>query len=890
MFDISENYQVSRRLASQGMVLLKNDGKILPLKSGDRVGVVGKECLDLIKGGGGSADVRTEYTRSLPYGLREKAAENKFIFCEESVCVAEENTAYSVGVLNCLAEKFDTAIVVYKRNASEGADRRLGEKSFPDMDDNAYSSEDDTQKSDDYETSVGYFYPSKSELTLFENIEKSNIKNVVLILNIASTVDLTFIEKYSKIKSVLLSYLPGMESGTAIADVLCGDVNPSGKLVDTIAYAYEDYPTADCFNYDLLETEYREDIFVGYRYFETFAKDRVMYPFGFGLSYTEFEYSDYSFTKDGDNITLSVCVKNIGDVSGREVVEAYDSAPEGNIKKPAIELKGFYKTKLLAPQESERAEITVGLKSLASFDDEGVSGYKGAWVVEKGDYNLFVGKSIRDLYSCGILHIDKTVNAEQLENRFDGSEYIFPKVNAAHTDLENASLYDVAERKLTLEEFVTLLSAEELIHLAQGQPPSFPCGTAGMGNIKKYGIPNPQTADGPAGIRRSANCTCFPCGTLIACSWDAELQYRMGKAMGYEGYHTGVDILLGPAMNIHRNPLCGRNFEYLSEDPLVSGKTAAAIVRGVQDEGVCATIKHFAVNNCEYNRKNNSSIVGERALREVYLKGFEIAVKESNPAFIMTSYNLLNGIHTSAHAQLLRGVLRDDWGYEGATMTDWRTDASLVEELIGGNNMKMPFGYPDEAQKALDAYNEGRLDISILRENAVYVLRGVMKTRSFLQKDFGITHTLDKEVKISALDACGISSTRVHQGIRDGEWYLHSLGKDQRRQRTYVYYSVDAKQQGDYTINCHVAANVPGVEIWVYVDDERVGTMKFRDISDPEVWYNISTQIRLHKGENTVKLVFADEPDTDYDFYNNGWYLVKEDIFLGTITLTRVGE
>lgn len=890
MFDISENYQVSRRLASQGMVLLKNDGKILPLKSGDRVGVVGRECLDLIKGGGGSADVRTEYTRSLPYGLREKAGENKFIFCEESVCVAEENTEYSVETLNLLAEKFDTAIVVYKRNASEGADRRLGEKSFPDMDDNAYSGEEDTEKSDDYETSVGYFYPSKRELTLFENIEKSNIKNVVLILNIASTVDLTFIEKYGKIKSVLLSYLPGMESGTAIADVLCGDVNPSGKLVDTIAYAYEDYPTADCFNYDLLETEYREDIFVGYRHFETFAKDRVMYPFGFGLSYTEFEYSDYAFTKVGDNVTFNVCVKNIGDVSGREVVEAYVSAPEGNIKKPTIELKGFYKTKLLAPQESEKVEITVDLKSLSSFDDEGVSGYKGAWVVEKGDYNLFVGKSIRDLYSCGILRVDETINAEQLMNRFDGSEYVFPKAKDVHTDLENASLYDVAEGKLTLEEFVTLLSAEELIHLAQGQPPAFPCGTAGMGNLKKYGIPNPQTADGPAGIRRSVNCTCFPCGTLIACSWDSELQYRMGKAMGYEGYNTGVDILLGPAMNIHRNPLCGRNFEYLSEDPLVTGKTAAAIVRGVQDEGLCATIKHFAVNNCEYNRKNNSSIVGERALREIYLKGFEIAVKESNPAFIMTSYNLLNGIHTSAHAQLLRGVLRDDWGYEGATMTDWRTEASLVDELIGGNNMKMPFGYPDEAQKALDAYNEGRLDISILRENAVYVLRGVMKTRSFKQKDFGITHTLDKEVKFSSLAASGISSTRVHQGMRDGEWYLHSLGKDQRRQRTYVYYSVDAKQQGEYTINCCVAANVPGVEIWVYVDDERVGTMRLRDISDPEVWYDVSTQIKLHKGENTVKLVFADEPDTDYDFYNNGWYLVKEDIFLGNITLTRVGE
>ncbi len=888
MFDIKENYKVSRKLAAQGMVLLKNEHGLLPFNPDSRIGIVGKECLDLIKGGGGSAMVQTEYTKTLPQGLKEKALENKLCFFEDSVDTARNTEDYTVSVLNKLSESIDTAVVVYKRFGTEGSDRKLGENSFADMDANAYSGEDSVAAFDNYETTVGYFYPSKRELELLNNIEKSKIKHVVLILNISSTVDISFIKMFPKTEAVLLSYLPGMESGTAIADVLCGDVNPSGKLVDTIAYNYEDYPTADSFNCEPDRTEYKEGIYVGYRYFETFAKEKVMFPFGFGLSYTEFEYSDCSFTQSGETLTLSVKVKNIGDVSGREIVEAYVCPPKGRLEKPAIELKGFYKTKELHPNESENVKISFKMSELASFDDCGVTGFKGAWVIESGVYGLYVGKSVRDLYSCGTLNIEKTFVSQQLQVRFDGSEYVFNGKNENKTEItpNRHSLYDVAAGKISLEEFVNGLSVKELVQLSHGQPAAFPLGTSGIGNIKKYGIPNPQTVDGPAGIRRSVNCTCFPCGTLIACSWDYELQYAMGKAMGVEGYNTGVDILLGPSLNIHRNPLCGRNFEYLSEDPLISGKTAAAIVNGVQSEGLCATLKHFAVNNCEYNRQVNNSIVDERALREVYLKGFEIAVKESNPAFIMSSYNLLNGIHTSAHTQLLRGVLRDEWGYEGTVMTDWRNGVPLLDEIISGNNIKMPFGYPDEDEKVLAAYNNGKIGIDILRENAVCVLKSVMKTRSFKQKDFGKKHTLDKFLEIPAIELNCLSSTRVHQAVENGEWYLYTLGKDQRKQRTFVCYTVDAAQAGEYSITCTVSSeNCPNAEIWFYDENDiKLGAARLQNTSDINQWHDISTVIKLQKGENTLKLIFADEPDKDYDFYDQ-WYVGDEDIRLSKLVL-----
>ena len=891
MFDIRENYKISRKIAVEGMVLLKNEEKTLPFCKNERIGIIGKECLSLIHGGGGSAHVYCEYISSLLDGLCEKEDEGKIIFSKESLSLAKERDVYSIDDLNALSKDIDKAIVVLKRYASEGDDRKLCPEST-NVSEYTFNGEANDFKADDYETSVGYFYPSERELALFKAIEDSDIKDVVLVLNIANIIDFSFIEKFPKIKSVLLAFLPGMESGRAICDCLCGDTTPCGKLADTVAYNYEDYPSSKYFNTDKDNTNYTEDIFVGYRHFETFAKDKVQYPFGFGLSYTDFEFTDTSATIENETVTVSVTVKNIGEYSGKEVVEVYTSSPEGKLKKPAIELRGFEKTRLLGKGEAQKITVCFKLSDMASFDTDGVTGFDASYVLEKGEYKIFVGNSVRNLTLCKTYELSETKPTLRLSRRFDGSVYEnnIPPEFFGDIEDKNISLYDVSEGKESIYDFLKQLSAKELISLAQGQPPAFPLGTAGIGNLKNRGVPNPQTADGPAGIRRSVHTTCFPCGTLIACSWDKDLQYAMGKAMGYEGVSTGIDILLAPAMNIHRNPLCGRNFEYLSEDPLLTGKTAAALVNGVQSQGLCATIKHFAANNCEFNRHFSSSNVSERALREIYLKGFEIAVKESNPAYIMTSYNKINGTHTSEHSQLLRGVLREEWGYEGAVMTDWRTQGKLETEIKAGNNIKMPMGYPDHAEEVLKSFEDGNISFEILRENAYHVLKSVMKSDRFKTREFGPIYALENgKAEIPAVLASSISSNRVHQAVReDGTDFLYHLGLDQRLQRTYIYYDIRTEKEGLHSVSLELCTNCPASQIWIHdEEDKRIGTVFCTNATDSNKWYTLSADVYLKKGDNTLKFIFANEPDTEYDYPEWGGPYPDEDIFLSKITITR---
>ena len=861
MFDLAENYKVSRNIASGGMVLLKNDDKLLPFTADDRIGVVGNGAVDLIKGGGGSANVKCEYVRTLLYGFNEKAKEGKIKFDDNSFHLAEQTEYYSVELLNELAKSIDTAIFVYKRYGTEGEDRPLGEKG--------------TSIRDGDNKKLVNFYPYKEELELLENIEKSNIKKVLLILNVSSVVDFSFINDFPKIKAVLLSSLPGMECGTAIADILVGDVTPSGKLVDTVAYDYADYPTSKYFNVHPRISEYKEGVFVGYRYFETFAKEKVMYPFGYGLSYTTFEYSDYTVKVCDHTVNVTLKVTNTGDTQGREVVQVYVNAPSVCLEKPFVELRAFAKTGNLLPGESEIVNISFKVKDMASFDHTGVTGYAGCYVLEAGEYKIYVGKNVRDIYLAGTYKVDKTYPAEVQKVRFSGAEYEFNLAfdNNIYTTDKKLSLYDVANGEMTLRDFVNYLTPEELVSLALGQPLSFVEGTSGLGNLRKYDVPNPQTADGPAGIRRAVNTTCFPCATLIACSWDKELQERMGHALGFEGFSTGIDVILGPAMNIHRDPRGGRCFEYFSEDPLVSGKTAAAIVRGIESEGFLSTLKHYAANSCEYNRCVMDSVVDERTLREIYLKGFEIAVKEGNPAFIMTSYNIVNGRHASDNIQLLRGMLRDEWNYEGATMTDWRNGVPLASEIVSGNNIKMPFGYPDEGMKTLDAYNRGDIPLSILRDNAYYVLYAVMKSRAFKQRDFGIVHKLvGDELYIPAMEVNGLASSRIAHAKRDdGTTYLYRLNREQRNQRSFLNYVVDVENGGEFEVTLEISTNCPETQIWFFDENgNKLGEAWCDKAVDENKWYFVNAKIKLNSGENFLKVVFANEPYHEYEFFFAG--------------------
>ncbi len=878
MFDLQQNYKISRDIAAGGMVLLKNDEATLPFAKDTRVGVVGKDCLDLIKGGGGSANVKCEYTRTLLDGLKEKANEGKISLYEPSFAIAE-SSGYEMAELNALAENIDTAIVTIRRFGTEGTDMPCGKHGA------------DVEETDGKKIA---YYLYRDEIELLDKIEASDIKKVVLLLNISSTMDMSFIERYQKIHAVLLTYLPGMECGAAIADILSGDVTPSGKLVDTVPYDYSDLPSAKSFNADPRVSNYEEDIFVGYRHFETYAKDRVLYPFGFGLSYTVFEYTDCSHSVNGDTVTVRAGIKNAGNTKGSEVVEVYVSAPGGVLKKPRIVLTGYTKTAVLLPGEREDVSIRFSLRDMASFDDSGDTGFIGAWVLEAGAYEIFVGSSSRNLISTGSYCVEKTVAQEQLSIRFDGRDYEFKSDfsnEERHLSRGNLSLYDVEKGKLSLKEFVELLSPEELVWLARGQSISFPGGTSGIGDIRYLEIPNPQTADGPVGIRRSVNSTCFPCATLVAASWDTKLQEAMGAALGMEGFSTGVDVLLGPALNIHRNPLGGRCFEYFSEDPVVSGKAAAALVRGIEKEGMLATLKHYAANSCENNRNINNSIVSERAMREIYLRGFEIAVKEANPAFIMTSYNLFNGIHTSAHPQLLRGILRDEWNYEGALMTDWRNGVPLKDEIAAGNNLKMPLGYPDEAEKSLRAYRNGELTLSMLKDCAYYVLLAIMKTRSFKQRDFGLIHPFDGDsLYVPARMVNGISCYRVaHENREDGKEYFYRLNLDQRNKRTYIDYAMDCARGGDFELALELSTNTPGAEVWFYdYDGNELGKVCCQDMQDENDWRILKTNISLKTGMNIIRFVFALEPTVERDFFSPRTEVPNEwpDLLPGDIRFT----
>ncbi len=408
--------------------------------------------------------------------------------------------------------------------------------------------------------------------------------------------------------------------------------------------------------------------------------------------------------------------------------------------------------------------------------------------------------------------------------------------------------------------------------------------------MEKYGIPNPQTADGPAGLRKSVPTTAFPCPSLVATSWDKALQTQIGEAMGFEGVSTGVDILLAPGFNIHRNPLCGRNFEYYSEDPYLSGETASALVNGIQSKGLCATVKHFFANNCEKNRLNNNSIISERAIREIYLKPFEIAVKKSNPVFVMSSYNLVNGVKCSTSKRLLTDILRKEWNYDGAVMTDWRNWTHLWEEIKAGNNIRMPFGYPEEAELALEKYNSGQLTRAELESNAIDVLKAIMKTHRFKNKNFGIYHKISNKgmTDISVTETLGVSTTRVSVGHREDDTpYFYMLAKDQRQYPTSLYYGVDVAETGVYNFSSEIKTDCPESRLWISIDGELITKISCDIATDKEKWYTVSAKLPIQKGKHKIQIMIVNFLDEKFE-YCDGWYNPTEDLALTNISFMKI--
>ena len=536
-------------------------------------------------------------------------------------------------------------------------------------------------------------------------------------MDIGSIMDMVWTQAYGdQLSAILIAWQGGMESGNGVADVLTGSVNPCGKLADTIARRYEDYPSSAHFGGKEFNC-YTEDIFAGYRYFETFAKDKVLYPFGYGLSYTTFESKSLELNCEGGTYTVTAQVTNTGNVAGREVVMLWCSAPQGKLGKAARVLVAYGKTKLLAPGEAETISLCFDERTIASFDDTGKTGFAGAFVLEAGDYQFFLGDDPAGTTAieetrvidqceavCGIQapfarmtprEKNGTIAAEQemlpcggvdLRQRILGR---LPE-EIPFTGDRGYKLSDVAKGKISLDAFIAQLSNEELEGLTRGEGGmGSALGVAGnagafggvLRSLREKGVPPIITADGPSGLRLKKYCALLPNGTALACTFDDKLIQQLFTHIGKEMVKQGVDVILSPGMNIHRNPLCGRNFEYFSEDPLLTGKMAAAIVRGVQSQGLSCCPKHFACNNQETKRNTNDSRLSQRALREIYLRCFEIVVKEARPNVIMTSYNKINGVWSHYNYDLVTTVLRKEWGFDGVVITDWWMRRSASPEF-----------------------------------------------------------------------------------------------------------------------------------------------------------------------------------------------------------------
>ena len=755
---------LARQAAAEGCVLLKNNGA-LPLAPGEPVAVFGRCQLDWFYVGYGSGgDVHPPYRVNLVEGLRraDVPLDEPLAQVYESWCSHPDHEAYhgwwghwpmshpempleSKWVTDAAA-RCKTAIVVIGRAAGEDRENTL---------------------------TPGSYHLTETERAMLKAVTGAFGKTVV-VLNTGSIMDMAWTLEYGeKLSAILMAWQGGMESGNAVADVLTGRVNPCGRLTDTVARNYTDYPSSSHFGGKAFNN-YAEDIFVGYRYFDTFAPEQVLYPFGFGLSYTTFSCDIAALTEEAEQYSLTVAVTNTGNCPGREVLILRCCPPQGKLGKAASILVAFGKTGLLQPGQAETLSLSFDARCLASFDDTGKTGYSNSFVLEAGTYRFSLnGQEAPALTIPEIRCLETCQEACCVQHPFDrmtltGHETVpagtvdlaqrilgnLPKQIPVTGDL-GYKLSDVAAGTVTLEAFIAQLSDEELEGLTRGEGGMLSAlgteGNAGvfggvLPSLREKGIPPVVTADGPSGLRLKRHCALLPIGTALACTWDTELLERLFRELGREMNCHDLDVVLSPGMNIHRNVLCGRNFEYFSEDPLLTGKIAAAIIRGVQSQGVSCCPKHFACNNQEVRRNTNDSRVSHRALREIYLRGFEIAVKEGRPNTLMTSYNKLNGIWAHYSYDLATTVLRQEWGFRGVILTDWWMQRSKspefpairdnayrvraqVDVLMPGNMSRTGKQYRSDGTLLKTLDKPGSITRGELQRTAATVLTLILKTK-----------------------------------------------------------------------------------------------------------------------------------------------------------------
>lgn len=771
-----ERYAVlARQATAEGCVLLENEGQALPLREGERVAVFGRMAFHYYKSGLGSGGlVNTRYVVGILDALKdckeirldEKLMgiyedwirENPFDegqgwgrvpWCQKEMEVTDE-------MLGCARDN-DVSLVIIGRTAGEDQDNNAG---------------------------PGSYCLTETEEDMIRRVCQVS-KRTVVVLNVGNIIDMSWVEKYHP-QAVLYAWQGGQEGGNGVADVLTGKVCACGKLTDTIAQSIEDYPSTENFG-DPFKNYYKEDIYVGYRYFETFAKDKVLYPFGYGLSYTSFGIKAEILKNSEEELTVSAEVVNTGAVKGKEVVQVYAKVPQGKLGNPARRLIGFAKTGELKPGEKEEVVIVIPKYDLTSYDDSGVTGHKSCYVLEEGTYEISVGSDVRSAESAGCYEekfrvVEKLQEACAPVEKFsrmkavlmpDGSyQAVTEEVpvrtvdpqerrkqnlpeTLAYTGDKGYKLVDVLDGKVSMENFVAQISEEDLIAMFRGEgmcsPKVTPGTAAAFGGVtesmKALGIPVGCCADGPSGIRMDCGTKAFslPNGTALGCTFNTELVSDLYEMTGKELRLNKIDSLLGPGMNIHRNPLNGRNFEYISEDPLLTGRICAAQVKAMAKSGIGSTIKHFCGNNQEVGRSTSDSVISERCLREIYLKGFEMAVREGGARSVMTTYGSVNGLWTAGSYDLCTTILRKEWGFEGIVMTDWwaksnyeghQAAVQVKAPMVAAQNDIYMVVSDAKANPEKDDVEEmlhaGKLTLGELQRNGANILGFLLKSPSIL--------------------------------------------------------------------------------------------------------------------------------------------------------------
>lgn len=981
-----EHAALCRQAAAEGMVLLENKKNALPVLKGEKVALIGKAQIHFSQTGTGSGDVNAYYSVNFLMGAEARAEKGDIIIDKELAekYKAEENYFPTLEELQKIAENYPAAFVFISRNCGENSSRQL---------------------------SKGDYYLTDDEEKLLDETAKAGFKKIVVVVNSGALIDLSFIDRYP-VDALVLVWQPGMEGGNAFWDVACGDFSPCGKLSDTIAKEYKDYPSSSCFRESREYTEYKEDIYVGYRYFETFDPEglKVRYPFGYGMSYTRFMYELLQPSIDNKEFSLEAKIKNVGSFPGREVVQVYFSRPQGRLGNPAMELAAYKKTKLLAPGESETITVSFPLGQMKTFQESP----KRCYLMEPGTYNVYVGNSVKDAKEKGIMatytrsctDILQTEGLAKLPppvllssvlkadgtyatpyqgtiedqealglvkdngritspftfrlrswnawtgnglNFTNGYDLILPKGNwieyliylseekeheltlitlgasklAVALDMGNyedmpvtsepptipvrtlrffgkpgyhrlkikntSSDYDArigglaidADSSLgrmgyslnrfpegkdmsfeevvadpdKLDDFIDSLTVEELAALSCGQGSGI-SSTGSVGSMSEREVETLHTADGPAGLRLNTPQTAWPVEALLACTWDTDLLNKIGRSIGEEMEKAGIAVWLAPGLNIHRDPLCGRNFEYYSEDPYLTGTLAAALIKGVQakgDRGV--EMKHFCANNREENRLNNDSRLSERALREIYLKAFEIAVKEAKPWAVMCSYNCFNGIHTAESKALLTDLLRGEWGFDGFVTTDWGSHSVCWKEVKAGCNIQMPWG---ESKELIAAYKAGLISLDELKSSVKPLLRKAAQyAKNAPKKPFAATEQPEGNLwRLIGTEAGKISSGLGAETCEDetgGRNLTHISAKG-----SYFSYKLNVKTPGTYKVSVRFsspdgtgAAKVllNGQQKFVWENKVKTGNW--------QAWQTASdvAELELAEGQQELKIV-----------------------------------